>query len=175
VDFAWFTAEEVARFIPTSHEVGARQAVPEALAHRLARHHFVDIVRGQSPSWRPQHVREATLVTEITASTDTTSTLRIQGQIHLQAAGTWRVGAPDETGPSDQERGMILTLTGEATYDRANSRFARFQAIALGDRWGGTRYNARGRDLGKSPIGFALTLASDDERVPPASIWAYGW
>ena len=47
--------------------------------------------------------------------------------------------------------------------------------MAVGTRWGGTRYNGRERDLGRHPIGFAMSLAQDDEPVAPAYLWRYEW
>jgi len=45
-------------------------------------------------------------------------------------------------------------------------------AVAAGTRWGATTYNGRFDDLGPSPIGFAIEIASDApiDRTPPAQI-----
>ena len=51
----------------------------------------------------------------------------------------------------------------------------RAELLAIGSRWGGTRYNARERDRGVNGIGFLLSLADADESVAPAFVWEYGW
>jgi hypothetical protein len=42
--------------------------------------------------------------------------------------------------------------------------------VAIGSRWGGTRYNGRRRDADPAPIGILFSLADDTpcERVAPA-------
>ena len=60
-------------------------------------------------------------------------------------------------------------------FDVERGRFTRFDLVAIGTRWGGTTHNARGRDLDPAPVGYAFTLAGDDEVVAPAFMASYGW
>jgi hypothetical protein len=94
----------------------------------------------------------------------------------MRAEGQWPVdGFQDRDRPSPQERGLDAALLGRATFDQGLGRFVAFELVADGERFGGTQYNARGDDLGPTPIGFVFVLAGDDERVEPASFWEYGW
>ncbi len=61
--------------------------------------------------------------------------------------------------------------------DAALAQLELFELVAVGTRWGQTRYNFRQGDLDESRIGFAVILDADDpgNRVAPAEIGAYGW
>src|SRR6201999_4107254 len=47
--FAWFTKEEAGQFLAGEIEPGRPHEVPRRLLERLARFHFLDNVRGQTP------------------------------------------------------------------------------------------------------------------------------
>ena len=48
-DFAWFTKDEARQFLARKIEPGRTRKVPRTLVERLARFHFLDNVRGQTP------------------------------------------------------------------------------------------------------------------------------
>ena len=79
--------------------------------------------------------------------------------------------------PSGQERGFATEILGYATWDLQRQRFTKFEAIAIGTRWGGTQFNGRAGDLDAAPIGVVLSLGSGEtsERTPPARVYKYGW
>jgi hypothetical protein len=79
--------------------------------------------------------------------------------------------------PSEQERGLKMSLLGHARYDLKESRFVDFEIVAVGTRWGGTQYNGRARDLDPAPFGALLSLAGNarSDRIAPAHFWGYGW
>jgi hypothetical protein len=79
--------------------------------------------------------------------------------------------------PKPRKRGFETRLLGSAKYDLKQERFVAFEMVALGTRWGGTRYNRRADDLEPGPPGVAFTLAGDTpaEHVAPAYLRAYGW
>ena len=74
------------------------------------------------------------------------------------------------------ERGFEGKLLGRATFDPKTERFVAFELVAVGERWGATRYNFR-TDLDRSPFGFASVLAGDKpiHHVAPAFVDNYGW
>jgi hypothetical protein len=61
-----------------------------------------------------------------------------------------------------------MTLLGRAAFDLAHGRFAQFELVAAGLRWGATQYNQRADDRGPAPMGVVLTLAADPQRALPA-------
>lgn len=177
-DFAWFTRDEAARFVPSETAVGARADVPRALVDRLARFHFVDNVRGQTTSFPARAVRVADLNSQITGVEGDVVSVRLEGHTRTEDEGRWAIrGYRDMNSPSAQKRGVDLELLGFAKFDRALGRFVEFELVAIGMRWGGTQYNGRGNDLGEAPFGATLTLAGATraERVAPEHFYGYGW
>lgn len=178
LDYAWFRKEETPLFVPSPAAPGAKVEIPESLIRRLARTAFVDNVRGQTPSFEPQHVKEARLTAVVESADGTTVRLRLTGHTRAVAGGDWSVrGFEDMHSPTPQERGVELDLIGHATWDTRERRFTKFEMIAAGTRWGATQYNGRGDDRAPAGVGFLLTLAGDTpaERVAPANFWSYGW
>ena len=76
--------------------------------------------------------------------------LRLSGRTRAVHAESQAAGG----GGTESERGVQTTLRGRATWDRAAGRFVRFELVAIGARWGATRFNERSDDLAPSPIGF---------------------
>jgi hypothetical protein len=163
VDFAWFRAEEARDLLPASPEVGAERELPQA-ADRLARCCLVDNVRGQTLPYRPAEVKEARLRAEVVAVSEERIELRLTGSTLAEATGEWA-------------RGMQTVLRGRAVWDLEKKRFAVFELVARGRRWGRTQYNSRDNDTGARPIGFVFELCEDvpANRVAPAHLWDYGW
>lgn len=177
-DFAWFTADEARRFLPEAIEVGASAEVPRPLVARLVRCHLLDNVRGQTRAFPRDSVETADLTATITEVDGPIVSLRLEGQTRAVERGEWPIrGYRDMNSPSDQERGMDLELLGYAEFDLDAGRFVAFETVAVGERWGGTQYNGRGRDLDPAPFGAVLTLAGDSpsDRVAPEHFWRYGW
>lgn len=173
-DYVWFRSDEMKSLVPQSLEIGAQRVVPRVLAHRLVRLHLQDNVRGQVRAFGRGDVKDANWTTMIEHIDDDVITLRIEGQTRAVNPGRdLREG--EQPNPEQQERGVEMTLLGHATFDRATESFTEFEMIALGTRWGGTKYNGRERDLEPAGIGILFTLAPDDPPVAPAYIWEYGW
>lgn len=162
-DFAWFRKEEARRFLPEGEPParGQRWPVPRELVERLARFHLVDNVRGQTNGYLREHVKRAALQAEALQVTGAAIEIRLAG----------------ETATEYQGRGVETFLLGRARWDRAKGRFAAFELVAVGERWGQTQFNFRQDDLDRAPIGFLFTLAGDTpaERVAPAEVYNYGW
>lgn len=157
-DFAWFRKEEVESMLPES-KVGATQEMPRELAHRLARCHLLDNVRGQTPPYAEKHIKLAKITLRVMRVDGKSTHLQISGSTKAERQGRWKSG-------------MECQLLGRAVYD--GKRFTQFEMVALGTRWGETQYNARsGQET--SRLGIALVLDDKAPRVAPANHWVYGW
>ncbi len=166
LDFAWFRRDEGLAFVPEGDKPGARVDVPTAIVRRLARLYLVDNVRGQTPAFEDRAIERAVITSEVVRVTGDRVELRLVGEARIVA------NAADS-----KERGYDGRLLGRATFDRKTSRFVAFELLALGSRWGATRYNGREGDPGPAPMGVLFSLADDapSDRVAPASMWEYGW
>lgn len=171
-DQAWFTKNEAAAMVPAEPAVGARVDVPRRLVERLARLHLVDTVRGQAPPFRREDVLAAELRAEVVRIDGDRVHLSLAGTTHTRQRGRWPTA--NRGSPTNAERGVRTELEGRAVWDRSRARFATFELIATGTRWGATQYNERGKDLEPTAIGFAFVLAPPDHpRVAPAFWWDY--
>jgi hypothetical protein len=85
--------------------------------------------------------------------------------VTLRLKGETRTAIEDR-----REHGLEMRLLGKATFELAKGRFRTFELVAMGSRWGGTQFNARGGDMAAALIRILLTLATDSpwERVAPA-------
>lgn len=177
-DYAWFNKVEVSTFIPVERRVGASVTIPQKLAARLARAHFVDNVRGQTPSFPPEAIKVAEITSVVEKVAGDTIRLRLTGHTVADETGRWAVeGFRDMEKPTDQKRTIETKLLGHAIYDAKAERFTEFELVAVGTRAGATQYNGRGDDPGPAPIGYYLTLAKENpaQQVAPANVWAYEW
>lgn len=178
MDYAWIRKEEARRFLSARPAVGDKHELPADIIRRIARCHLVDNVRGQTKSYADADVQSANLTSEVVAIEDGRVSLRLVGAARLAAEGVWAIhGFYDAADPKQQSRGYDAKLYGKAEYDLEAERFVAFELVAIGDRWGGTQYNSRGRDLEPAPMGVLFSLAGDTpaERMPPAAFWDYGW
>jgi hypothetical protein len=175
-DFAWFTKKEARQFLPGKIAPGRKREVPRDLVERLARFHFLDNVRGQTPPFLASAIEDATLTGRVTAVDCDVVFLRLEGRTKAVQKGDWSIqGFQDMNRPSEQERGLDMKVLGSARFDRKQGRFVGFEVVAVGTRWGGTQYNCRGDDLAPAPFGAVLSLAglSRADRVAPAHFRGY--
>jgi hypothetical protein len=183
-DYAWFRRGEARALLPEKAIKGARRDVPRDLVERLARFHFVDLVRGHTAPFPQKAVERAELTAEVIdvkgdrvslAYRGRARTSEVHNGIHIE--GKWNAKGPGI--PEPQTRGIDATLTGRAVYDLKAGRFVSFELVALAQRWGGNAYNGRldQRDFGPAPMGVVLELAGGGaaERVPPLYFRSYGW
>lgn len=174
LDFAWFTRDEARSLVPDDPQPGQTIQVPEPLVRRLARFHILDNARGETPAWRPDHVREANMTASIVHSNEDEVELRLEGTVRNEAHGIWAIRPFQEQ--AERERGMHAHLLGKAIYNRSRDAFDQFTLLAVADRWGGTEHNCRWDDLEPAPLGIAFTIAgrAPSDRVPPhANLWDY--
>ena len=171
LDRVWFTRDEVNSLIPGNMVIGKNYPIPKHLARRIAKLHLVDIVRGESPRWKNEDLKQveiALIAEEIMADR---MVLRLEGTVRNEAPPILYVN-PFSNQKVDMPRGLELQLLGNLTYNQTAGTFENFDVIAVGSRWGATAFNARFDDLGPAPIGFAFELASDSmiDRTPPQAI-----
>ena len=183
-DYAWFRKSEARAFLPERLTKGATQKVKRDLLERLARFHFVDLVRGHTSSYPQNAVEQADLTAEVVDVKDNLVSLRYRGRtrtsevhngVHIE--GKWNRPGPGI--PELQKRGVDARLEGYAVYDQQAERFVSFNVLVMTTRWGGNVYNARTQflDFGPAPMGIVLNLAGDNaaEQVPPMFFRSYGW
>lgn len=183
-DYAWFRKAEARAFLPVQPVKGARQEVRRDLVERLARFHFVDLVRGHTASFPQQAVEQARLTAQVLdvkgdlvslGFTGRTRTAEVHDGVHVE--GKWNTKGSGI--PEPQTRGIDARLEGQAIYDLKAEKFVSFELLAVAERWGGNAYNGRldARDFGPAPIGFSLQLAGESaaERVAPMFLKSYGW
>lgn len=182
-DYVWIRRDEMLAMAPNGASVGARIPVPDGIARRIARFHLLDCVRGENHAWPREAIRELDLCFEVTASDEEAVEMTLTGRAHLHETGSWCLGAPRETPGREagiccllNEQGYRPEVLGYARFDRRSNRFSRFDLVAVGTRWGGTRYNGRRNDVAPAPMGIGFTIAGtrDRDRTPPhASLSAY--
>jgi hypothetical protein len=183
-DYAWFRKGEARAFLPVKPIEGARGKVRRDLVERLARFHFVDLVRGHTACFPQKAVEHAELTAEVIDLKGSLVSLGYKGRtrtseshdgVHIE--GKWN--AKGQGIPEPQTRGVDARLEGQAVYDLKAERFVSFELLVLSERWGGNAYNGRldERDFGPAPMGIVLRLAGDSaaERVPPLFFKSYGW
>ncbi|MBB14756.1 hypothetical protein CMK22_05755 [Candidatus Poribacteria bacterium] len=185
LDYAWFGQSEARAFLPGQLIKGAKRKVKRDLVERLARFHFVDLVRGHTYSPFPQKaVEQADLTAEVIdvsynlvslGYNGRTRTSEVHEGVHIE--GKWNPPGPGI--PKLQKRGVDAKLKGHAVYDQKAKKFVSFNLLVVTKRWGGNVYNARAQflDFGPAPMGIVLRLAGDSmaERVPPFFFRSYGW
>jgi hypothetical protein len=183
-DYAWFHKGEARAFLPEEPIKGAQGKVRGELVERLARFHFVDLVRGHTASFPQKAVERAELTAEVidvkgnlvsVGYKGRTRTSEVHDGVHVE--GKWNAKGPGI--PEPQTRGVEARLEGQAVYDLKAERFVSFELLVLSERWGGNAYNGRldERDFGPAPMGIVLKLAGDSaaDRVPPMFFKSYGW
>jgi hypothetical protein len=183
-DYAWFRKGEARAFLPGQPIKGAKGKVRRNLVERLARFHFVDLVRGHTASFPQKAVERAELTAEVIDVKGNLVSLGYRGrtrtsEVHdgLHIEGKWNAKGPGI--PEPQTRGVDAKLEGHAVYDLKAARFVSFELLALAERWGGNAYNGRldERDFGPAPMGIVLQQAGDSaaQRVAPLFFKSYGW
>ncbi|HZU96726.1 MAG TPA: hypothetical protein VFF73_08550 [Planctomycetota bacterium] len=174
-DRAWLKKGEVEKILPETLAKGEK-GDGKLLARRLAMCALLDTVKGESERFEKDDVKEAQLELTVQKVEGTKVTLRLTGKTRTHAEGKWPVrGYDDSDAPKAQKRGITLALEGAAVWDTTAKRFTAFELAAVGTRFGGTQFNARGKDLAEAPIGFWIELDQGKTRVAPAFLWAYGW
>ena len=152
-DHIWVTAEE-------GKTMALSGNVPETLALRLARFHFVDNVRGEPDHWGLSDVRELAFT--------------LKRQIEVDGIVTSSLTGHFEMRNEPLDRGLTGTIEGEAAIDKKSGSIKRFVAYCEAQAWGHSTYTPN-PPAGKFPMVFAMLLATDkiSREVPPQAVF-YG-
>jgi len=163
LDYAWFRKEEARALLPEKLEKGANHEVPRQLVERLACYHLIDNVHALNYTFfPPESVQKARL---------TTSVVQVDGDlVSVRFEGETRAAI------ESKKIGYAPKLLGHGKYNLKERRFASFELVAVGMRWGLGSCNQR-RNPAPALMGIVLTIADDSpaERLPPAFISRYGW
>jgi hypothetical protein len=123
------------------------------------RYHLVNGTFGLPGAWSLEQIRNSTLTLTVTEVAPLLQ-MRLQGAALLAT----------DADPANAARGYDARLDGWLTYDTARKAFTRFDAVALGDYWGGDYEGGRFKRPGRTPLGISFELvagASAVDRVPP--------
>lgn len=162
-DTAWFSKVEAASLIPTDATVGSEFDFPEVFVSRLVKLHFVDLVKGQSSPYSKNEIAGSRLSGKVVRADGDRLFIDVRG---VTAAQTKK--------KSRWSRGLKTRVVGDAVFDRKQKVFSKFEMVALGERWGRTRFNDRRRQMEPTSIGFVFQMAPRDaEASVPGIIWAY--
>ena len=134
-------------FVVTS----VQQVAPDVV-ERIFRNVLVDNVRGQTPIWKREDVKEATLTMAVIAEARGLITIEYNGVARLQSA----------------TQGYESILYGQSVWDKSMERFESFCLVSIGERTGAGTFNQRADDLGPSPMGVAIELFHKEAKVPSA-------
>lgn len=161
-DYVWFTRDEVRSMIPSSRNPGDRHAVPDRLVRRLAKVHFIDLVRGVTPSYEDRHVEKAEMALVVEGVDGDRLRVRIEGATRAE-----RPAKPNPRVETDYGTGYEGKISGRATFDVVKEEVVAFEMVSVGTRWGGTRHNTRleDNDVAPNPIGYALRLLPKEDRT----------
>lgn len=160
-DAAWFSKGELRKLVPRDIKTGESFDFPNVFVSRICRLHIVDAVKGQTDEFDPNEVAGSKITATIVERTGS--------QIRMTISGNTKAD-----GKKRSTRGIETRVSGSATYEIKSGRFSKFEFVAIGERWGRTRFNDRRKQLGRTPIGFVFELAKPGEPlITPGMTWAY--
>lgn len=143
----------------------AQGLVPDSFAYRIARHHFVDNIRGEPGKWRREHVKSLEISAERVES---------ESEIRVQLSGRFSLLSPEgfenePGGTALPERGYAGTIEGELVIGAEDGQVQEFRILVEGQHWGGSRNNAVAVPEGNFPLKVVFVLAETDlaQTVPP--------
>ncbi len=133
------TAQQAAAFVTESE---SPQPVARSAWQELASHALKDCARGQCGDWKPEHMRQGKMMTQLINREGDLLTLQITGDMRFVGDG----------------RSYNPKLFGRAIYDQQAGQFQTFQLVATGQRTGRAGANGRQHDMGPAPLGVAFTV-----------------
>lgn len=176
VDHVWIKRDEMLAMIPDDPSVGQRIAMPKIVAERLARLHLIDTVRGETSPFSENEIKIDDVGLKVMKATDDSIKFVIYGRSSANKFPTQKTN-PFTGFKISQDMGNELVWSGAVVFDRKQQQFSRFDLLAVGERWGGSLYNFRDKDLGRAPIGFAFQIIEnvDDAPTPPHFLSHYNY
>jgi len=152
-DSTWFDRSEIENAMPKGLSVGEQFTLPAILSHRLLRMNFVDTVRGQTDPFSGGEI-EANITCVVTKVTDDKLTFTMAGETKASSTSTRLNRTP---------RGVVTKVSGSASYSYIDVKFDQFDLVAVGYRWGRTRFNGRRRGPEFNPLGYVVSIVPSDE------------
>lgn len=135
----WIAFDDSKAFVTKSSRP---RPVDAAIVMRLCRDVLVDNVRGQTPRWKKESVKEAELSMRRLNTKNGRWTIQYVGHARMEAG----------------EQRYSPQLYGQAVWNSKRRRFESLELLAIGMRAGAGVFNQRKRDLGPAPMGIALGL-----------------
>ena len=176
IDYVWFSNEEARQWIPDSIHFEQVYQLPNFIKNRLLQFHFVDNVIGQTLPFTKSQIEVSDIKTKIIDLNDSIVTIEIEGYSEAKARGAWLFGKDwKEWSDTKLDHGIETTILGTAEYSLASNSFNKFEMLAIGKRYGRTKFNGRSEIMGGSYVGFLYSLASNkfEEKIAPAFIEYY--
>ncbi len=175
MDHVWFNISEARSWLPDDPQMKDVYELPETLVNRLICFHLVDNVRGQTLPFAPQEVKEAGIEIEVLERQNSTVQIKIRGHSEAVAKGEWLLGENDWTPDYPLDHGMKTNIIGEAEYDLNRNKFTEFEMVAIGKRYGKTKFNSRQSNTESSYVGFLFSLAENGkaDKIAPAFVDIY--
>ena len=165
-DAVWFTTDEAKQWLPVDRQSNDLYTIPQRLAYRLARFHIVDTAKGQTSSFADDQVKGTEITGRAVERTGDVLRIEFAGQTRSESSRDWNRKSP---------HGIETDVRGSARFDLATGRYLEFELLAIGERWGRTRYNGRRWELERSPVGFVFQMVTPKTpHVVPAFIDLYG-
>jgi len=170
-DNVWFSREEANTMVPKAPVIGQKYRIPKKITSRIIALHMTDTVKGQTDPFELDEIDTQEIEAKV---------VRIDGYvITIELLGKSKASST-QTGFNRSARGITTQIAGQAVFDSKQQKFTKFELVAIGRRWGFTRFNFRRsrsrEDLGNSNdgIGFVFTLAPKNELpTVPAFIYKY--
>lgn len=135
----WISFDDPRVFVTSSD---SEVAVASNVIGRIAMEVLVDNVRGQAPTWRAEHVKEASLTMRRFAVSGDRWSIEYRGGANMDAGA----------------QGYSCTIYGQGVWNEKDGKFESFDLVAIGDRRGAWRFNNRERDPGPAPMGVAISV-----------------
>ncbi len=175
MDHVWFNKNELSLWLPNILKVGQTHECPQIIKDRLFRFHLVDNVRGQTLPFAPEEIKNANLQVEIVEIEDSNVQLKIKGDSHAMAKGPWLLGENDWTPTHELDHSISTSIIGNATYNKYENSFSKFDIVALGKWKGRTQNNGRngGPDSGHIGIYYHLVDNISTNKIAPPFVDLY--
>ena len=136
-----FSKDEAMSFVPEGNDW---QEVSTAARDKFFCKGLKDIVYGQSPDWKPVHIRSGNMKVrrQSQQSRGNNIVIELAGDFHLQ----------------DGTHSYRGRLSGRVLWLKNQKKITRLEVVAIGKREGGTRFNFRKKDEASAPLGVSFYL-----------------
>lgn len=157
-DYLWIYQDEVRQILRESEKFKVNQKIPQTLAYRIARYHFIDIVRGQPIFWQYSEVTKADFTLKKVSEAPEHPQFTFEGAIECHS--------------SSGESGIRGTISGKFTIDELSEKIVTFRAYGKSEAWGASEYTKMGAPKDHFPLvfGFIETTDENSQVTPPGAV-----